>query len=70
MTESTSLNMKQFLLKKRNELQEKLKELKPLQDQLQEVEALLSTYDNPKRGGWEKPGHENGCRCGECDPSW
>jgi hypothetical protein len=61
--------LKEQLLQRKKELQEQLKPLKKLEQELEEVETLLSMYDRPKRGGWETPGHENGCRCHECDPS-
>lgn len=58
-----------YLLARKKDLTEQLKALKPLQDELAEVEHLLAALDKPKRGGWERDGHENGCRCHECDPS-
>lgn len=64
-----SSHVKDFLLSRKKDLEEQLKKLKPIQDELDEVNHLLTTYDKPKRGGWETPGHENGCRCRECDPS-
>lgn len=60
---------KSYLLARKKDLLEQLKALKPLQEELEEVEHLLGALDKPKRGGWETPGHENGCRCHECDPS-
>lgn len=65
-----SSHVKEFLLARKKDLEEQLKKLKPIQDELDEVNHLLEAYDKPKRGGWEKPSHENGCRCRECDPSW
>lgn len=60
-----------FLLKRKKELQEQLKPLKKLETELEEVESLLSALDKPKYGGWETPGHPPGCRCyPHCDPSW
>lgn len=61
--------IKKTLEARRAELKKKLATLKPLQNELEEVESLLSLYNKPKRGGWERDGHENGCRCHECDPS-
>lgn len=64
-----STHTKNFLLARKKDLLEQLKPLRALEAELAEVESLLETYDKPKRGGWERPGHENGCRCHECDPS-
>lgn len=61
---------REFLEKRKKELQAQLKPLKKLETELEEVEKLLTAINTPARGGWEKDGHENGCRCGQCDPSW
>lgn len=62
-----------FLLKRKKELQEQIKPLKALEEELEEVETLLSALSKPKKseyGGWETPGHPPGCRCyPDCDPS-
>ena len=67
---------REFLLKRKAELQKQIKPLKALEEELKEVETLLSTLDEPERrkregyGGWEAPGHPPGCRCyPHCDPS-
>jgi len=59
--------LKEELLRRKKELQDKLRELAPLQEELAEVETLLAAYN---RHGREAAGHEPGCRCRECDPSW
>lgn len=61
--------IKKKLVARQAELKEKLLSLKPLQEELEEVELLLSYYNKPKRHGLEQVGHENGCRCRECDRS-
>lgn len=66
--------MKEQLQARKRELEEQLKPYEKLKEELEEVNTLLATYgsrgrNNPGRGGWEKEGHENGCRCHECDPS-
>lgn len=66
---------KSYLLARKKDLTEQLKKLKPLQDELEEVEKLLASYEPKSRrdegyGGWETPGHPPGCRCyPHCDPS-
>lgn len=69
MSESS---IKKGLLQRKKELTEKLKALRPLQDELAEVERLLETYNPelPRRSNWGCEGRENGCRCRQCDPSW
>lgn len=47
-------------------LEKQIEPLKRLEEELDEINRILSLYD---RGGWERPGHSNGCRCHECDPS-
>lgn len=64
-----SSHTKNFLLTRKKDLLEQLKPLRALEAELAEVEHLLEALDKPKRGGWERDGHENGCRCHECDPS-
>lgn len=62
---------REFLLKRKKELQAQITPLKKLEAELEEVESLLSKLDEPQRGGWEAPGHPPGCRCyPHCDPSW
>ena len=58
-----------YLLARKKDLLEQLRVLKPLQDELADVEHVLDALDKPKRGGGETVGHENGCRCHECDHS-
>lgn len=68
---------REFLQRRKKELQEQIKPLKQLEEELEEVESLLATLDKPKErvrsfeyGGWETPGHPPGCRCyPHCDPS-
>jgi len=61
-----STKHKDFLLRRKKELEDLLRSMQPLQEELAEINNLLNSYG---RGGWERPGHENGCRCHECDPS-
>lgn len=58
----------QLLLRKKR-LQQQVAQLRKAEDELREVEVLLSTYEKSSHGQ-EKSGHEPGCRCHECDPSW
>jgi hypothetical protein len=62
--------IKKTLEARKAALKKKLAALKPLQDELEEVEGLLAHYNKSRRHGRERDGHEDGCRCGECDPSW
>jgi uncharacterized coiled-coil DUF342 family protein len=59
--------LKKELLARKRRIEEKMRPFQDLQRELDEVNKALNALD---RGGWEKPGHENGCRCRECDPSW
>lgn len=66
-----STHTKNFLLARKKDLLEQLKPLRALEAELAEVEHLLAALDDKeKRHGLEKSGHEAGCRCRECDPSW
>lgn len=62
----SSTKMQGTLLARKRELERQIVPLKELQEELEEVNKLLASYG---RGGWERAGHENGCRCHECDPS-
>lgn len=63
--------IKEDLLKRKKELLTKIKPLKKLEEELEEVETFLKLYsDAAKRHGREAPGHPPGCRCyPDCDPS-
>lgn len=61
-----STKMKEKLKARKRELLKEMEPFEALQEELDEVNRLLASYG---RGGWERPGHENGCRCHECDPS-
>jgi hypothetical protein len=62
---------KSILLERKKELQAKIRPLRTLEKELEEVEHLLSALDDKeKRHGREAPGHPPGCRCyPHCDPS-
>lgn len=47
-------------------LEKQIAPLKRLEEELAEINLILSACE---RGGWERPGHDAGCRCHECDPS-
>lgn len=61
------MKAKEFLLNRKKELEEQIKSLLPLQEELAEINKMLSASE---RGGWESPGCPNGCRCRKCDSSW
>ena len=67
----SSQHTRNFLLARQKDLREQLRPMRALQAELDEVEHLLKELDDrEKRHGREAPGHEAGCRCRECDPSW
>lgn len=66
-----SSHTRNFLLARKKDLLEQLKPLRAIEAELDEVLHLLKELDDKeKRHGREAPGHEPGCRCRECDPSW